>query len=206
MIVDRVGCDGWGQMKGVRVQSSPVSESTALGDTAQLDHADRAREPAQFDFSVRLGGDAFGEPFDLHRRHQYLDVASVVTQAGSHVDRRADVIVTFEQQRMTGCDAGADGERVADLGRPALEVEREADGVVLLDGHAHAAVAEPLGDPHSPFGSDRSDDRAKRAQDAPGRVVAEGRRVVREPGQVHEHEGSGNAHVIDVIRSNPALT
>jgi hypothetical protein len=62
-----------------------------------------------------------------------------------------------------------------------LQLKGERDGVCLVDGHDHAAVTEPLGDAHPALGRDLADDRAERAEDAPGRVVAEGSRVVREP-------------------------
>ena len=81
-----------------------------------------------------------------------------------------------------------------DLGRAVLEVEREGDGVGLLDGDDHAAVAEPLGDPHAAVGRHLADDRPERAEQPPGGVVAEGGRVVGEPGEVHEDERAGHPH------------
>ena len=60
----------------------------------------------------------------------------------------------------------------------------------------HAAVAEPLGDAHAALAGDLAHDRPERAQDPAGRVVAEGRGVVREPGQVDEDEGAGNTHAV----------
>ena len=68
------------------------------------------------------------------------------------------------------------------------------NGVDLLDGHDHAAVAEPLGDAHAPLAGDLADERAERAEDPPGGVVAERGGVVGEPGEVDECEGAGNAH------------
>ena len=58
----------------------------------------------------------------------------------------------------------------------------------------HAAVAEPLGDAHAAIGRHLADDRPERAEDPAGGVVAEGRRVVREPGEVDEDERAGHTH------------
>ena len=61
--------------------------------------------------------------------------------------------------------------------------------VGLVDGDDHAAVAEPLGDAHAALAGDLAGDRAERAEDPPGGVVAVGGGVVREPGEVDEDEG-----------------
>ena len=65
----------------------------------------------------------------------------------------------------------------------------------LLDGHDHAPVAEPLGDAHALLAGDLPAQRAERAEDPPGGVVAEGGRVVREPGEVDEDERARHSHV-----------
>ena len=90
----------------------------------------------------------------------------------------------------------AQRERGAHVGGPALELEGERDRVDLLDRDRHEAVAEPLGDAHAPIGRDLADDRPERAQDPAGRVVAEGRGVVREPGQVDEDERARHTHAV----------
>ena len=64
----------------------------------------------------------------------------------------------------------------------------------LVDRHDHAAVAEPLGDAHAALAGDLADEGAERAEDPPGRVVAEGGGVVREPREVDEGKGAGDAH------------
>ena len=97
---------------------------------------------------------------------------------------------------MPGGDADPERQRRADLGGSALELEREVDGVALLDRHDHAAVTEPLGDSHATLAGDLAGQRPERAEDPPGGVVAEGRRVVREPGEVDEGEGAGDAHAV----------
>ena len=127
-----------------------------------------------------VGGDAAGQPFDLHRRHQHLERSGGIAQPGGHVDGRADVVVALEQQRVPGGHADSQRQRRTDLGSPMLEVEGEGNGVDLLDRHHHAAVAEPLGDPHATLAGDLADERPERAEDPPGGVVAERGGVVRE--------------------------
>ena len=85
-----------------------------------------------------------------------------------------------------------------------LEVEREGDGVGLIDGDDHAAVTEPLGDAHAAVGRDLADDRPERAEQAPGGVVAERGRVVREPREVQEDERAGHPHAVQDTASGGA--
>ena len=137
---------------------------------------------------------AFGQPLDLHGGQQHFERAGRITQPRGHVDRRADVVVAFEQQRVAGGDAHAQGERRAHFGGAMFQLERERDARALLDGHDHATIAQPLGDAHAALAGDLTGDGAKRAEQASGGIVAEGCGVVREPGQVDERERSGNAH------------
>jgi len=67
-----------------------------------------------------------------------------------------------------------------------LEVEGEGHGVALLDRHDHAAVTQPLGDPHTALAGDLARQRPERAENPPRCVVAECRCVVRETGQIDE--------------------
>ena len=181
-------------MNGLRVQSSPVSLRIDVGAPAQANHVDRAREAAQLDLAERLGDDALRELLELHRRHQHVEVVGVVAQAGRHVDGRPDVVVALEQQRVAGGDAGAQGERRAHARCPPFEIGDELDRGLLLDGHDHAAVAEPLGDAGAALGGDLADQRAERAEDPAGGVVAVRGGVVREPRQVEEDERPRHPH------------
>ena len=95
---------------------------------------------------------------------------------------------------MASRDAGTNGERRADVGCPVLQVGYELDRFALFHGYDHAAVAEPLGDSHSTIGSDHTDNATKGAQDAASGIVAERGCVVRESGQVDEHERAGDTH------------
>ena len=106
---------------------------------------------------VGVGGDAAGQPLDLHRRHQHLERPGGVAQPGGHVDRRTDVVVALEQQRVAGGHADAQRQRCADLGGAVLQVEGERHGVDLLDRHDHAPVTEPLGDAHASLAGDLAD-------------------------------------------------
>ena len=148
---------------------------------AELDHVDGPGEAAQLDVALRRGLDALGQALDLHRGQQHLERAGGVAQAGGHVDGRADVVVALEQQGVAGGHADAQLQRSAHLGRAVLELEREGDARLLLDRDDHAAVAQPLGDAHAALAGDLAGERAERAEQPPGRVVAERRRVVREP-------------------------
>ncbi len=165
-----------------------------MGRTDEFDHVDRTGEPTEFDLAVGECTDPFGESFELHRRYEHLDALGEVTQACGHVDRRADVVVAFEEEGMTGGEAGADRERGAHVGGLLLEVEHELDGVALVDRDDHAAVTEPLRDAHPSFRRHLADDPPEGAEDAAGCVVAERCGVVRESGQVDEHERAGDTH------------
>ena len=181
-------------MNGVRVQRSPASTLAAAGVPVSSTTSTGPGNPRSSISPYGLAIDALGETLDLHRRHQHLDATGVVAQTRGHVDGRADVVVALEQQGVTGGDAGPQRERRAHVGGALFELERERERVGLLDADDHAAVAEPLGDAHAAFGRHLADDRAERAEDPPGRVVAEGSGVVREPGQVDEDERAGDTH------------
>jgi uncharacterized protein with von Willebrand factor type A (vWA) domain len=144
-----------------------------------------------------LGDDPFRQAFEMHGGHQYVDVLGAVAQPGGHVDGRADVVVAFEEQGMAGGEAGAQRERGAHARRPPGEVGRELDTGPLLDGDDHASVTEPFGDPYTPFGSHFANQRAERAEDASGGIIAVGGRVVREPRQIDEDEGPRYSHPTD---------
>ena len=105
--------------KASRVQRSLGSlPATAGGAPVEPDHVERAGEAAELDLAEGFGLDALGEPVEVHGRHQHVDVLGVVAQAGGHVDRRTDVVVALEEQRLTGGEAGPElsGAHTSELG------------------------------------------------------------------------------------------
>ena len=182
---------------GVRLQSSPVSLYAAGGRRAgQVEHFDVPREAGQTERAGGCGGDPLRKPLEAHRRDQHLTLAGGVAQPRRHVDSRADVVVAFEQQGVAAGDPGAHRERRTDVGGALAEIEREGDGVGLVDGDDHAAVTEPLGDADAALGRDLAHDRPKGAEQPSGGVVAERAGVVGEPGEVDEHERAGDTHAL----------
>lgn len=160
----------------------------------QLENLDLAGEAGQGNGAGRVGGDACWQALDSHRGDEYLVRCGDVAQASRHVDGRTNVIVTLEQQRVSGGDAGAQREWRAHLRRTRVEIQRELDRVGLLDSDDHAAITEPLGDPHAAFGCDFADDGAECAEQPAGGVVAECRGVVGEARKIEEDERARDSH------------
>ena len=132
---------------------------------------------------------------DVFGRNKNLERFGSVTESGSSVDSRADVVVAFEEQCQTRRHSGADTERGAGSPRALLEFHRKDDGVMLLDRNDHASVSEPFCNSYACFRGHIPGDGSPCGQQPPGSVVTLGGREIGETRDVHKDESTGHAHV-----------
>ena len=107
-----------------------------------------------------------------------------VAESGREVHRPPDVVIAFEQQRVTMRDPSAQHERLAVVAGD--ELGRGGDRGTDLHTHEHCAVTEPLRDPNASPRRDRACQAMKGGQGIDRRVLAVRRHEGREPTQVNE--------------------
>ena len=137
---------------------------------------------------------SFGQFLDLIDGNENFERPCGVAQTGGGVDRRTDVVVALEQERITGCETDAQRQWRACGGGSVLEFHREDHGIGLVDRNDHQAVTQPLRDTNPTFGGHVACHGPKSREKLACGVVALGFREMREPRQVDESEGPGHAH------------
>ena len=137
---------------------------------------------------------AEGQAANIGTADEDLVVFGGIAETRRQIHRCADVVLALEHQHFTGGDPHAHRQGLADLFTARLHVESEANGHLLVDGHDHASVAQPLVDADAPGGGHIADLGPELGQNVACGGVPVASRVLRESGQIHEHEGSFDFH------------
>lgn len=159
----------------------------------EMHDVDRAETPKGERVVIVLDDPAWGA-HEIGASDEHFVGVGGIAEAGSLVDRAADVVLALEHEHFAGCDPDANLERRTHVFALPLQVEREPDGLVLFDGDDHAAVTQPLVDANAALGRHVANLSSEPGQNLTGRGVAIGGGVLREPREVDEDEGSLDFH------------
>jgi hypothetical protein len=170
------------------------------GDLVEADEGDRLGEPPDLAFADGHGLGVHQQRRDEGGGGQHLVGLGEVAQPGRQVHRLADVVVALEQQHRPPGDAGAQRQRGAGVVDAVLDVDDRLDQRLRLDTDEHRAVAEPLGDAHTPAGRDLAHRLAEQGEHRHGGCVALVPGEGGEPRQVDEGEGAVDpGHAVMVV-------